>query len=117
MAEEKIDEKQEVELPSVSFENHILSLYNLAIINFGIRDPETGKIIRNLPVAKHTIDTIGMLQEKTKGNLTAPESNFLENILYELRMNYLRALKDAENDPKDEGQTKESPAEEVKENN
>ncbi len=105
MVEEKEDEKQEVELPPVNFENHILSLYNMAIINFGIRDPETGKIIRNLPVAKHTIDTIGMLQEKTKGNLTAPESNFLENILYELRMSYLRVLKEVENEPKEESKS------------
>lgn len=116
MAEEK-EEKHELELPPVNFENHILSLYNLAIINFGVRDPETGKIIRNLPVAKHTIDTIGMLQEKTKGNLTAPESNFLENILYELRMNYLRVLKEVENEPKEESQAQEKVTEEVKENN
>ena len=47
-------------------------------------------------MARHTIDTLVMIQEKTKGNLTAPESNFLENLLYDLRMGYLRAGKQAE---------------------
>lgn len=90
--EDKASEEQ-IELPEPSFENHILQLYNLAIINLGFKDPESGKIIRNLPVAKHTIDTMEMLKEKTKGNLTAPENNLLDNLLYELRMGYLRALK------------------------
>ena len=51
--------------------------------------------MQNLPVAKHTIDTLIMIQEKTKGNLTAPESNLMENLLYELRMTYLRAAQQA----------------------
>jgi len=90
--DETIEEEQ-FELPPVSFENLILNFYNLAMMSFGVRDPESGKIIRNLPMAKHNIDTLGMLQEKTKGNLSVPESNLLENLLYDLRMNYLRALK------------------------
>jgi hypothetical protein len=39
--------------------------------------------------ARQTIDTLGLLQEKTKGNLTSAESNFLQNCLYELRMAYV----------------------------
>ena len=49
-------------------------------------------MVINLPLVKHIIDTIEMLEEKTKGNLTAPEANFLANTLYELRMGYVRAL-------------------------
>ena len=94
-AEEETEEYQQMELPPVTFENYVLGLHNTALIHLGFRDPETGEIIRNLPFARHTIDTLGMLQEKTKGNLTAPESNLLENILYDLRMNYLRADKQA----------------------
>ena len=65
----------------------------------GYSDPETGKLTQDLPGARHAIDTLIMLQEKTKGNLTAPEGNLMENLLYELRMNYLRAAKQAEEAP------------------
>ncbi len=108
-AEETIEEAITAELPPVTFENFIFNLYNVALINFGFRDPESGKILRNLPMAKHTVDTMVMLQEKTKGNLTASESNLLENLLYELKMGYLRALKLAESEPKEQ-----TPSEEVK---
>ncbi|MGB9596212.1 MAG: DUF1844 domain-containing protein [Candidatus Poribacteria bacterium] len=98
MTEGKKEKSKTYELPPVTFEDHILSLYNIALINLGYRDPESGKVIRNLPMAKHTIDTIGMLEEKTKGNLTPSESNMIENLLYELRMNYLRVLNIAQNE-------------------
>jgi len=91
-------QEESYELPPVTFENFIFNHYNIALINMGFRDPESGKIIRNLPMAKHTIDTLGMLEEKTRGNLTAPESNVLNNMLYELRMNYLRVLKQSQNE-------------------
>ncbi|MBD3184439.1 DUF1844 domain-containing protein [Candidatus Poribacteria bacterium] len=103
MAEEKtngenqnVEQEQEFELPPVTFENFILGLYNTALIHMGHQDPESGEIVGNLQLARHTIDTMVMIQEKTKGNTTAPESNLLENILYELRMNYLRVAKSFE---------------------
>lgn len=99
--------EEQVELPPVTFENFILNLYNVALINLGVRDPDTGKIIRNLPMAKHTIDTLEMIEEKTKGNLTAPEGNLLENLLYELRMGYLRAIKQAESEQQKEAKKEE----------
>jgi len=108
-AEEITEEAMTTELPPVTFESFIFNLYNVSLINLGFRDPESGKIIRNLPMSKHTIDTMGMLEEKTKGNLTISESNLLENLLYELRMSYLRALKLAESEPKEQ-----APSEEVK---
>ena len=58
----------------------------------GFRNPETDEVVVNLPLVKRIIDSIEMLEEKTKGNLTAPESNFLSNTLYELRMGYIRAV-------------------------
>ena len=100
--EEEIQEPPQMGLPPVTFENFVFGMYNTALINLGFRDPETGKVIRNLPMARHTIDTLVMIQEKTKGNLTAPESNFLENMLYELRMSYLRAEKQAAEEPAEE---------------
>jgi hypothetical protein len=108
--EEKVEEEQQqqIELPPANFENFIFGLYNTALIHLGVRDPETGRLIQNLPFARHTIDTLGMIQEKTRGNLTAPEGNLLENLLYELRMNYLRAAKQPEDESKEEPETEEN---------
>ena len=61
------------------------------MLNLGaIEDPETGQKTKNLPLAKQTIDILGMLEEKTKGNLTDDEAAMLKNILYELRMLYVK---------------------------
>jgi hypothetical protein len=60
---------------------------------------------------KHIIDTIEMLEEKTKGNLTAPESNFLSNTLYELRMNYIRVVSRQEATAQEEPPTEETEVE------
>jgi hypothetical protein len=114
-SEETAEEQQPIELPPVTFENFIFGLYNTALIHMGIRDPETGELIQNLMLARHTIDTLGMIQDKTKGNLTAPESNMLENLLYNLRMGYLRAVKQpdepAEDEPAKEPETEDEPTE------
>ncbi len=56
-----------------------------------IEDPISQKIDKNLPLAKQTIDLIGMLKEKTKGNLTPDEEKLIENILFDLRMRYVKA--------------------------
>jgi hypothetical protein len=48
-------------------------------------------LAKNLPLAKQTIDLIGMLKEKTKGNLNAEEEKIIEYILYDLRMRYVKA--------------------------
>jgi hypothetical protein len=100
--EKETEEMPHVELPPVNFENFILGLRSTAFMHMGFRDPESGELFQNLQLARHTIDTMGMIQEKTKGNLTAPESNLLENILYELRMSYVRAAKESENQQKAE---------------
>jgi hypothetical protein len=51
--------------------------------------PATGKIERNLDGARFSIDLLGMLEEKTRGNLTAEESKLLEQTLTNLRLNYI----------------------------
>jgi hypothetical protein len=61
----------------------------------GMPDPETQEPIFNLQLAKRMIDTIDLLKEKTKGNLSTPESNFLENTLYSLKMTYVRAVQNS----------------------
>jgi hypothetical protein len=56
-----------------------------------IQDPVTQQLAKDPPLAKQTIDLIGMLKEKTKGNLTSDEEKVLENLLYDLRMRYVKA--------------------------
>lgn len=67
----------------------------------------TGKIERDLNVAKHSIDMLGMLEEKTKGNLTEDEEKYLKHTLYELRMNYLDEMKKGPDQVKKEQESAE----------
>ena len=83
---------QEASLPEIDFTHFILSLSSSALIQLGeIQDPFTKKSAKNLPLAKQTIDLIGMLKEKTKGNLTPEEEKVMDYILYDLRMRYVKA--------------------------
>ena len=85
--------QEEPQLPPIDFISFISDLITTAHLYLqGFRDPETEQVIVNLGLAKRMIDTLEMLEEKTKGNLTAPESNFLVNSLYDLRMGYVRAV-------------------------
>lgn len=79
------------QLPEINFSTFILSLNSSVLLNLGaIEDPSTGRKEKNLPLAKQTIDILKMLEEKTQGNLTRDEENLLKNILYELRMIYVK---------------------------
>jgi hypothetical protein len=83
---------QEEPLSEVDFTNFIFSLSTSVLIQLGeIQDPFTQKSAKNLPLAKQTIDLIGMLKEKTKGNLTPEEERVIEYVLYDLRMRYVKA--------------------------
>lgn len=76
--------------PEPDFIFFVTTLSVQASIDLGaVPNPMTNKKEENLSQAKFLIDTLGMLKEKTKGNLTQDETNFLENILYELRMQYI----------------------------
>jgi hypothetical protein len=83
---------QEGPLPEIDFTHFIFSLSTSALIQLGeIQDPFTQKSAKNLPLAKQTIDIIGMLKEKTKGNLIPEEEKVIEYVLYDLRMRYVKA--------------------------
>ncbi len=73
----------------MNLEKFIASLYMSALMQMGMAAPEGGKPQVDLMGARQTIDIIGLLQEKTKGNLTPKEEGMLQNVLYELRMAYL----------------------------
>lgn len=79
-------------LPEVNFSYLILSLSSTALFHIGeIPDPQTGQKKVDLPLAKHAIDTISMLKEKTRGNLTDEEHKMVEGILTDLRWRYVKA--------------------------
>ncbi|QJA06744.1 DUF1844 domain-containing protein [Thermosulfurimonas marina] len=86
-----MDEKKCDWLPPVTFSTFILSLNATALIHLGeIPHPETNRKEVNLTLAKHTIDTLDMLKEKTRGNLSPDEERLLESILYELRLRFIK---------------------------
>jgi len=78
-------------LPEINFSTFVFSLNSSALVHLGVlEDPATGKPAKDLPLAKQTIDIIGMLEKKTRGNLTNDEARLLENILHELRLMYVK---------------------------
>jgi len=77
----------------MTFETLIFSLSTTALLQLGMAPhPETGKQEKDLPGAKQTIDILEILQQKTRGNLTADEGQLLEECLYDLKMTYVKAL-------------------------
>jgi hypothetical protein len=82
------------ELPEINFSSFILSLSTSALMHLGeVPDPLTQKYDKNLPLAKQSIDMLGMLKEKTKGNLTPDEDKLIEHLLTDLRWRYVREAK------------------------
>jgi hypothetical protein len=74
------------------FSSLLLSVAAGAQVALGIAPhPASGKVEKNLLQAKYSIDLLGMLQEKTKGNLSSEEAQLLEALLYDLRMRYVEA--------------------------
>jgi hypothetical protein len=87
------EQGQQAMLPEVTFSYFLISLSSSALLHLGeIGDPQTGQKKKDLPIAKHTIDTIAMLREKTKGNLTDEEQKALDSILADLRWQYVKAV-------------------------
>jgi hypothetical protein len=81
-------------LPPADFATLVLSLGSSAVMYLGQSDePDGKKPPRNLPMAKHAIDLLTVLEEKTKGNLSSDEGQILESLLFDLRLRYVEALK------------------------
>jgi len=78
----------------ILFYSLVLSLQASAMQHMGkVMSPVTGKVERNLEVARHSIDVLEMIQRKTAGNLSDDERKTMEHILYELRLNYVDEMK------------------------
>jgi hypothetical protein len=80
-------------LPPADFATLILSLGSSAVASMGESGGPGDKPARDLPMAKHAIDLLSVLEEKTKGNLTSEEEQILESLLFDLRLRYVEALK------------------------
>lgn len=79
------------EMPPITFTDFIVSLSSSVIYHFGdIPDPVTRKAEKNLIAAKQTIDILGIIEQKTKGNLDENEKRLMDAILFELRMRYVK---------------------------
>ncbi len=76
--------------PGIDFHTFVLSLGSSALLHLGeLERPGAGGPEKNLPLAKHTIDILGVLEEKTRGNLTPAEEKLMESLLYDLRLKYV----------------------------
>ena len=86
---------------AVTFVGFVLSLAHTAAYHFGdVPDPVTGQAgTTNLAAAQQIIDILSLLEQKTRGNLTAEERQLLEQLLYELRLRYVEASKTAAPEP------------------
>lgn len=96
MADEQQREETGGQEPGgISFTAFVLSLAHTTAVHFGdIPDPVSGQTSEpNLAAAQQMIDILSLLDAKTRGNLTAEERQFLDQILFELRLRYVEASK------------------------
>lgn len=84
--------KAEAETPHevIDFATFVMSLAASALMNLGEHEDDQGQINVNLPLARQSIEILGMLREKTRGNLSPEEQSTLENVLYDLRLRFLK---------------------------
>jgi Domain of unknown function (DUF1844) len=86
--------RHEVPPPEISFAAFVVSLSTQALVHLGeIPDPMTNQRQRDLPAAQHMIDILGMMADKTRGNLDHEEDNLLRSILFDLRMKYVETAR------------------------
>ena len=84
-------QEPEIHLPEINFATFIISLNASALVHLGVlEDPASGKKVKNLAMGKQTIDILSMMEEKTRGNLSKEEESMLKNILYDLKIIYVK---------------------------
>ena len=81
-------------MPEVTFFAFVMSLNTSVLYHLGeIADPVTSEKTVNLEAARHGIDTLVLMENKTKGNLTTDEAEMLKNILYDVKLRFVKAVK------------------------
>jgi len=84
------DQMNFAEEPQIDFPSYVLSYYTQGLVLLGeVPNPLTNKKEQDLRAARHTVDILSMLEQKTKGNLTPEEDQLLGSVLYELRMKFV----------------------------
>jgi len=95
-AQRRAEEGEAEELVEPNFQVFLAGLYTQTLIALGeVESPVSGKKEKRLREAQYLIDTIDMLRRKTKGNLTAEESRYVDNLLYDLRMRYVESSRES----------------------
>ena len=88
------DQPEAKELPSLDFATFVLSLSHSALMHLGeAPHPDDNQVRVSLSLAKQTIDLLGLLEEKTKGNLNGEEERLIGQILFDLRMRFVEKSK------------------------
>jgi len=78
-------------LPPLDFSSIVILLYFPALVQLGlVEDPAAGERRENLGLAKRNIDLLDLLKDRTKGNLEAEEQKFLDGVLDQLKLAYLK---------------------------
>jgi hypothetical protein len=81
-------------LPEINFSTFVISLSTQVLMHLGeIANPISGTVDADVPAAKQMIDMLSMLKDKTRGNLNANEERLMQDILFDLRMKYVEAVK------------------------
>ena len=102
-------------IPEINFASLVLTLASSAWVGMGkIADPISGEIKKDLNGVKYTIETLIMLREKTKGNLTEDEEKVLNNLISELQSNYADTIfSDEKEEAPSKEESKSSPSDEA----
>jgi hypothetical protein len=88
------EEAAEDPLPKLDFATFVLSISHSVLMHLGEAPLPDGEVAQqNLPLARQTIDLLGLLEEKTKGNLSGDEERLLSQVLYDLRMRFVEVAK------------------------
>ena len=82
-------------MPKIDFSTFVLSLVGSAFVHLGDSPDPDGREGRDLDLARQDIDLLGLLEEKTKGNLTGEEERLLQQALYDLRLRWVEVAKAA----------------------
>ena len=87
-------------MDAVSLSSHVFQLATAALVYMGAAKlPGAEKVEVNMPLAKLTIDTLDMLKAKTEGNRTADETSLFDDVLYQLRLSYVKAESASPSEP------------------
>lgn len=81
------------DLPKLDFSTFVLGIIGSAYVHLGDAPSPDGDDVKDFELARHDIDLLGVLSEKTKGNLTGEEERLLSQALTDLRMRYVEVTK------------------------